>query len=164
MNRSRYLYIPKWYLSIGYWKTYYPTIRWFKSSWYFAGKSFSKKALIITRQCRKFIRPKILMVFYEINQWKLLSGDLDNALLPATPLACIAIIGGLIENITGKNIVVVWRGRTVWKNHLQTYLYKKEQQWLLQILIPQILQNYAEMQISLYPQQENRNYNGRYDT
>jgi methylenetetrahydrofolate dehydrogenase (NADP+)/methenyltetrahydrofolate cyclohydrolase len=52
---------------------------------------------------------------HEVNQGKLLNGNLDSALLPATPLACIAILEQLVESIVWKNIVVIWRWRTVWK-------------------------------------------------
>ena len=49
-----------------------------------------------------------------LNQWKLLRWDLCSWLIPATPLACIAIIQNQVSTLVGKNIVVVWRWRTVW--------------------------------------------------
>lgn len=52
---------------------------------------------------------------HEVNQGKLQNGDHQNVLLPATPLACMILIESLVGNVVGKNIVVVWRGRTVGK-------------------------------------------------
>lgn len=49
------------------------------------------------------------------NQWKLLSWELDSAIIPATPLACLEIIKNLVEDISWKNILIIWRWKTVWK-------------------------------------------------
>lgn len=50
-----------------------------------------------------------------LNQWKLLSWNLSNAIIPATPQACIEIIQTQVENLVGQNIVLIWHWRTVWQ-------------------------------------------------
>ncbi len=49
------------------------------------------------------------------NLWKLLSWNLSDAIIPATPQACITIIQNQVKTLVGKNIVLIWSWRTVWR-------------------------------------------------
>ena len=48
-----------------------------------------------------------------VNRALLLGGNIDKAILPATPLACIEIAKEVVPNFIGKRVVVVGRGYTV---------------------------------------------------
>ena len=52
---------------------------------------------------------------HPINRWKLLSWNLSDAIIPATPQACIEIIQTQVKTLVGQNIVLIWHWRTVWQ-------------------------------------------------